>query len=84
MEVGLLLEILLVELTSVASEIHAGNLGQLRLLKQLSAFSFHHCVIAEPMPELETNFEEFVFVNVTELDHILQTLLDRAAHNLNI
>lgn len=54
------------------------------MLKELGAFGLHHSVIAEPVPELKTNFEEFVFVDVAELDHVLQTLLNRAAHYFNI
>jgi len=54
------------------------------LLKQLSAFYFHHCVVAKPVPELETNFEQLIFSDIAKLDHILQTLLDRAAHYLDI
>jgi hypothetical protein len=44
---------------------------------------FNHAVVAEPVPKLNANFEEFFLRDIRELNHVAEALLDGCSQHFN-
>ena len=62
-------------LSEKAVEVHSRDIRDICLLEESTSASFHHHVVGEEVPEFQTNFKQFVFGDLAELNEVIETML---------